>query len=126
MSENTRGMLVRGGKVVATVSLPPGTRDATLPPPRTPEGTTPHHMTPRPDGLSVDTSLEAYGQRRWSPTRWHPFKTKWSSVAVFDERVAGKTPAELVDAVALMDRTTLEKVVLYGLLRRRFGQESAT
>jgi len=50
----------------------------------------PHHMTPRPDGLSVDTSLEAYGQRRWSPTRWHPFKTKWSSVAVFDER-AGKT-----------------------------------
>jgi len=46
-------------------------------------------------------------------------------VQKFDE-LARKTPADLVDAVELMDRATLEKVVLYGLLRRRFGQESAT
>jgi len=39
------------------------------------------------------------------------------------DQLARQTPVELVNAVADMDRESLEKVVMHQLLRRRFGQE---
>ena len=79
----SRGLLVQGGKVVGTFPLPPGTTNSTLPPPKVPEGTVPLHLTARSDGLAVDTSLESYSRKRWSPRR-----ARWPQVREYDARVA--------------------------------------
>jgi hypothetical protein len=86
MSERrARAQVVRGGRVVGTVPLPPGTKQESPPRPRVPEGTVPMHETPRPDGLVVDTSIESYSHKRWSP-RW-PFRNRWPEVHAFDDEV---------------------------------------
>jgi hypothetical protein len=90
MSERrSRGLIVRRGKgVIGTFPLPPGTKDATLPRPSVPADVVPLDQTPLPSGLAVDRSIESYAYKRWSPTRWNPFRSRWPEVHAFDERVA--------------------------------------
>ena len=80
---NSRGLIIRPGKgVVNTFPVPEGTRLDIPPAPTLPPGTVPFHLTPRPDGLAVDTSPGAYLRRRWSPRR-----RRWPAVSAFDDRV---------------------------------------
>ena len=58
------------------------------PRPEPPPDTIPFDQTPREDGLSVDFSLESYGRKRWRPSRWNPFRSRWAEVAEYDARVA--------------------------------------
>ena len=83
MARSSRGLIIKPGKgVVGTFPVPPGTSTDNQPPPTLPPGTVPFHLTPRPDGLAVDTTPGAYVQRRWSPRR-----RRWPEVAAFDDRV---------------------------------------
>ena len=83
MARSSRGLVIKPGKgVVGTFPVPPGTQTDNYPPPPVPPGTVPFHLTPRPDGLAVDTTPGAYVQRRWSPRR-----RRWPEVAAFDDRV---------------------------------------
>ena len=102
-----RGVVIQGGKVVDRFPLPPGTKDTTLPPPRLPEGTIPHHLTPRPDGLAADGTPESYGRKGWSPSRWNPFRKRFAEVAEFDERASrleGKQADTTGQLVALREQ----------------------
>ncbi len=79
----TLGILVADKKIVGSFSLPPGTRDGSLPRPPLPPDTVPLHRTPRADGLAIDTSVGRYALKRRSP-----FRNRWPDVCEFDERVA--------------------------------------
>ena len=94
----SHGLIIKPGKgVVGTFPVPDGTRLDIPQPPTLPEGTIPFHLTPRADGLAVDTTPGAYIQRRWSPRR-----RRWPEVAAFDDRVQQLEQRQAATAEALV------------------------
>lgn len=104
----SRGLIVQKRRgIVGSFPLPPGTRDGTLPRPAVP----PESMRAdeRPDGLAIDVDAGAYARKRWSPSRWNPFRSRWPEVAELDERVyrlEQRQADTLAELVALREQHT--------------------